>query len=125
MEILLVKADSAYANQMKKRMGQYGHHLDVAESLGEAMSLCSSNEYALVFVDLDQAQKSGNDVIGKLRAHLPDCRIVGMTKENSRSLELSARRQGVIFYMVQPADDKYAETIVQYVSDQLNQQREE
>ncbi len=125
MEILLVKADSDYSEQMKERMKQCGHHLDVAESCSEAINLSSSNEYALVFVDLDQARKNGNDVIGKLRAHRPDCRIVGMTKENSRSLELSARRQGVIFYMVQPADDKYAETIVQYVSDQINQKREE
>ena len=125
MDILLVGADPDYSEQLKTRMMRYGHQLDVACSCGEALKLSLSGDYALVFVDLDQARKTGKDVIGALKAHRPDCRIVGMTKDNSRSLELSARRQGVIFYMVQPAEDKYAETIVQYVSDQLNREMEE
>lgn len=125
MEILLVKADPDYSGQMKKRMKQCGHHLDVAESCSEALRLSLGHEYPLVFVDLDQDRETGENVIRQLKQHRPDCRIVGMTRQNSRSLELSARRQGVIFYMVQPTDDKYTETIVRYVSDQLKQQREE
>lgn len=125
MEILLVKANSDYCEQMKKRMIRCGHHLDVARSCDEALRLTRGNEYALMFVDLDQARQTGSNVIEKLKQHQPDCRIVGMTQENSRALELSARRQGVIFYMVQPADDKYAETIVEYVSGQLKQNKEE
>ena len=125
MDILLVGADPDYSEQLKTRMMRYGHQLDVACSCSEALNLSLSGDYALVFVDLDQARKTGKDVIAALKAQRPDCRIVGMTKDNSRSLELSARRQGVIFYMVQPAEDKYAETIVQYVSDQLNREMEE
>ncbi len=125
MEILLVKANSDYSEQMKKRMTRCGHHLDVARDSEEAVCLTRANNYALMFVDLDQARKAGGDVIEKLKAHQPGCRIVGMTRKNSRSLELSVRRQGVIFYMVQPADDPYAETIVQYVSDKLKQMKEE
>ena len=125
MDILLVGADPDYSEQLKTRMMRHGHQLDVACSCSEALKLSLSGDYALVFVDLDQARKTGKDVIAALKAQRPDCRIVGMTKDNSRSLELSARRQGVIFYMVQPAEDKYAETIVQYVSDQLNREMEE
>jgi len=125
MEILMVKANSDYSEQMKKRMTRCGHHLDVAHDCEEAVRLTRSNNYALMFVDLDQARKTGSDVIEKLKAHQPGCRIIGMTQENSRALELSARRQGVIFYMVQPADDQYTETIVQYVSGQLKQKKEE
>jgi len=35
MEILLVKANSDYSEQMKKRMMRCGHHLDVAREYKE------------------------------------------------------------------------------------------
>jgi len=128
VQILLIKPDPDDAARMRKRIEGCGHPVDVALSAEAALSLAAQKAYEIAFVDLAAALPLENEgsksLFEQLKKLCPEIRMVGLTDRNSRNRELAARRQGVIFYMIQPADDAYIEPIVQYVAGQLQGRKE-
>lgn len=128
MQILLIKPDPDDAARMRKRIEGCAHPVDVALNGEAALSLAAQKAYDMAFVDLAAALPLENEgsksLLEQLKKLCPEIRMVGLTDRNSRDLELAARRQGVIFYMIQPADDAYIEPIVQYVAGQLQGKKE-
>lgn len=108
-----------------------GHHLagldcrvDVAAGRDQALAFCRRHSYLLALVAVDAPDGTGIGLIGLLRQCRPEMPVVGIARNNSRQLELAARREGVIFYLIRPADDRYLETIVRYVADQQTRTKE-
>lgn len=128
VQILLIKPDPDDAARMRQRVADCGHPVDVALSAEAALSMVEQKPYDMAFVDLAAAfppeRGESGGLLEQLKTYRPQIRLVGLTHRNSRELELSARREGVIFYMIQPADDAYIEPIVRYVAGQLQGKKE-
>ncbi|MGM0454053.1 MAG: response regulator [Thermodesulfobacteriota bacterium] len=122
MHILVAENDSANATGMKARIDDMGHRADIVSSSAAAIAAASRNPYELAFVALELDEADECPLIQRLKQLCPRLPVVAMTRGNSRQRERKARDQGVIYYMIQPADAPDTEEIIRFLSEKQKRQ---
>lgn len=127
MRILFIHAEDNQDNAlhwMRPHLAGLDCRVDVAVGRDHALALCQEQTHVLALVEVNVPDGDGIGLIGLLRQSHPEMPVVGIARNSSRELELAARREGVIFYLIRPADDRYLETIVRYLADQQTRTKE-
>lgn len=120
MEILVVMPDHQAAENIRHRISERGHHVMMAGTIKDAKDISSRRQFDLSFIHLCLPDGDGRDLIKHMKACFPKIRIVAMTDSNSRLLELSARKLGIIYYMVEPVEAREAGYIVDHLSKKVS-----
>lgn len=116
MEILVVMPDETAARRIFQRLQERGHTLMMAGTIAGAVDRISRQAVDLSFIHLCLPDGSGLELIARMRKWFPEIPVVAMTDSNSRLLEFSARKLGVIYYMVEPFETEEIETLVHHLS---------
>ena len=120
MEILIVMPDFQAAEDIRQQIIDRGHHVIMAGTIQDAMDISSRQQFDLSFIHLCLPDGDGFGLIKYMKKSFPKIRIVAMTGSNSRLLELSARKLGIIYYMVEPVDAREAGYIVNHLSKKVS-----
>jgi DNA-binding response OmpR family regulator len=118
MKILIVEHEERDIAFLRRPLKRWGHGVEIADSIKHAEKVTNRKGFDLIFLDLHLPDGSGFGLIPKLKRSMGEPSIIAMTDTdtNSRDLELEARRQGVIYYMLKPIDEKAMEAIVRHLS---------
>ena len=120
MEILIVMPDQQMAENLRQRISERGHHVMLAGTVKDAVDIISRNQFELSFIHLCLPDGDGRELIKHVKTCFPEIRIVAMTDSNSRLLELSARKLGIIYYMVEPFEARETDFIVDHLSKKVS-----
>ncbi len=101
---------------IRRRICDCGHHAMLAGTIKDAVDLVSRQQFQLSFIHLCLPDGDGRDLIVHIKARFPEMHIVAVTDSNSRLLELSARKLGIIYYMVEPFAPPEIDVIVDHLS---------
>ena len=116
MEILVVISDQKTAETLRQRICDHGHHAMLAGTIQDAVDIVSRRQFELSFIHLCLPDGDGRDLIKYVKTCFPEMLIVAMTDSNSRQLELSARKLGIIYYMVEPFAPAETDVIIDHLS---------
>ncbi|MDA3894836.1 MAG: response regulator [Desulfobacteraceae bacterium] len=116
MEILVVMPDHKAAENIQQRISEHGHHVMLAGTIKDAKAISSCQQFDLSFIHLCLPDGDGLELIKHMKKCFPEIRIVAMTDSNSRLQELSARKLGIIYYMVEPFEARETGYIADHLS---------
>ena len=123
MDILIIDDDFLAASGVKKKVEKFVRNIETADSAEDALIKVGNNKFDLVLLNISSKVFDGCELIPQLKRICPDIKIVTITDENSRDLELKARKQGVIFYMIKPFKIEVLKDIVDYISSSKEKSR--
>ena len=83
-------------------LGERGHRVEPARSVGEAGALLSSRPFDLVFTDLRLPDGSGIDLLTRIKADAPETEVILMTAHGSLDLTVEAIKRGAFYYLEKP-----------------------
>jgi DNA-binding response OmpR family regulator len=122
MNILVVEGDVSCAQLLGKTIIKWGHPVEKATSGKEALKRFNQKNFDLVLLNVFLPDMEGYELIAQLKELCPKIGIVTMTEHNSRELELKVRRQGILYYMIKPAETKHLKSLLDHVSKKRGQQ---
>ena len=115
MDILIID-DFFAASAVKKDVEKFVRSIEIANSAEDALIKVRHNKFDLLLLNISSKAFDGCKLIQQVKSICPDIKIVTMTDQNSRELELKIRKQGVLFYMITPFNIKVLKDIVDYIS---------
>ncbi len=116
MEILVVMPDYQAAENIQQHISECGHHVMLAGTIKDAKDISSRQQFDLSFIHLCLPDGDGLELIKHMKKCFPEIRIVAMTDSNSRLQELTARKLGIIYYMVEPFEARETGYIADHLS---------
>jgi len=116
MDILLIDDDLFTASAITTNIEKFVRNIEAANSAEDALIKVRNNKFDLVLLNISSKAFDGCKLIQQLKSICSDIKIITITDQNSRDLELKVRKQGVIFYMVKPFNIKVLKDIVDYIS---------
>jgi len=116
MDILLIDDDLFAVGAVKKSIEKLARSIETANSAEDALIKVRNNKFDLVLLNISSKAFDGCKLIQQFKSICPDIKIITVTDQNSRDLELKVRKQGVIFYMITPFNIKVLKDIVDYIS---------
>ena len=120
MEILVVMPNAQDAEKIWQRISERGHHVMLAGTIKDAVDIISRKQFELSFIHLCLPDGDGRELIKHIKKCFPEIHIVAMTDSNSRLLELSTRKLGIIYYMVEPFEARETDFIVDHLSKKVS-----
>ncbi len=102
MNILIIQQISPAAELLAEAITSWGHKTSWSETGEDALRRTRRRNYDLVIMDVFLPDMRGDELIRQIKELRPEAAIVAMTDNNSRELELTVRKEGVIYYMVRP-----------------------
>lgn len=115
VNVLVVKSDVDAAETMKKTIQGLGHKAEISTTGNGALEKVRQTEFDLVLIDIFLPDGKGHHLIPKFKELRPNIGIVTMTHDNTRELELEARNQGIIFYMIEPGETYAVKDVIDHV----------
>jgi len=115
MDILIID-DFFAASTVKKDVEKFVRSIEIANSAEDALIKVRHNKFDLLLLNISSKVFDGCELIQQLKNVCPDIKIITITDQNSRNLELKVRKQGVLFYMIKPFNIKVLKDIVDYIS---------
>jgi DNA-binding NtrC family response regulator len=100
--ILVVDDEASVADALNLVLGERGHKVKSAQSVGEADALLKSYPFDLVFTDLRLPDGSGIDLLTRIKADSPETEIILMTAHGSLELTIEAIKRGAFYYLEKP-----------------------
>jgi DNA-binding NtrC family response regulator len=100
--ILLVEDEASVAEALALVLGERGHKVETAQSVGEADALLKSRPFDLVFTDLRLPDGSGIELLTRIKADSPETEIILMTAHGSLELTIEAIKRGAFYYLEKP-----------------------
>jgi DNA-binding response OmpR family regulator len=102
MRILVVEDERTLAGFIEQSLRADGHAVTVVHDgeAGEAAAL--TGDYALVLLDLMLPGKSGLDVLGAIRARLPDLPVIALTARAAVEQRVEGLDRGANDYVTKP-----------------------
>jgi len=113
--LLLVDDDDVFRKRLARAMTHRGYEVKTAGNGGEALEVATDFEPQFAVVDLRMPDENGLQVVEKLRAILPDLRIVMLTGYGSIATAVEALRLGAADYLTKPADGDQIDRALQNV----------
>ncbi|HLS28186.1 MAG TPA: response regulator [Opitutales bacterium] len=113
--LLLVDDDDVFRKRLARAMTHRGYEVKTAGNGGEALEVATDFEPQFAVFDLRMPDENGLQVVEKLRAILPDLRIVMLTGYGSIATAVEALRLGAADYLTKPADGDQIDRALQNV----------
>ncbi|MCA1615163.1 MAG: sigma-54 dependent transcriptional regulator [Acidobacteria bacterium] len=100
--ILVVDDEASVAEALALVLGERGHKVESARSVGEAEALLGGRPFDLVFTDLRLPDGSGIDLLTRIKADSPETEVILMTAHGSLDLTIEAIKRGAFYYLEKP-----------------------
>tara|TARA_Y100000310_G_scaffold6527_1_gene7334 strand:- start:167 stop:745 length:579 start_codon:yes stop_codon:yes gene_type:complete len=117
--LLILDDDEPLRLRLAKAMEKRGFTVSLAESVGEALKIASSQVHDYALLDLRLEDGSGLEVVTALHDSNPDIKIVMLTGFGNIATAVSAVKAGAIDYLPKPADADVIEKTLLADSDSL------
>ena len=124
IRILVADDESGLVSILTKTLEAEGHAVVGAAGAKEALAVAERESPQLALVDLTMPDGSGLDVLGALRARLPECRVIIMTAYATAETAVQAMRQGALDYLIKPFSLEELTLQVRRVAGELSLERE-
>jgi CheY-like chemotaxis protein len=120
LKILAIGLDTR-KNEDIQRIAETRDHTVKTVKLGnDALEAALSASYEIFLVNLSLPDMEGVQFIRQLKRLRANPRILAFTSLNSRELELEVRKEGVIYYMIEPGERSNLGTIIDHLSKQVD-----
>jgi two-component system, NtrC family, response regulator PilR len=100
--ILVVDDELSVTEALKLILGDLGHHVDSAKTVGEATALLKGTPYDLVFTDLRLPDASGIELLASIKSDTPETEVILMTAHGSLDITIEAIKRGAFYYIEKP-----------------------
>ena len=102
MNILIVEDDFYYQDMLAKMVQGWSHDVTCSENGRSALEKASAMDFDLFLLDVFLPDMTAMDLIPRLRVFRPDARVITLTGQSTRELELKLRELGIAYYMAKP-----------------------
>lgn len=102
--MMILDDDGPFRNRLGRAMEQRGFDVYLCETVQAAKIRVQTNPPAFAVLDMRLEDGNGLDVIEKLHATRPDCRMVMLTGYGNLATAVSAVKRGAVDYLAKPAD---------------------
>ncbi len=103
--ILIVEDTATLSMVYRQALSRVGHSVICAFDLAEARGVLVKDTPDLVLLDLQLPDGDGLDLLGELRASMPQVPVIVITANGSINRAVQAMRAGAFDFMVKPFDD--------------------
>ena len=100
--VLVVDDDRAVRTALDVNLRRAGYHVTLATSGEEALDLLHAQSYDALLTDVRMGGMSGVDLLGHVRVHWPDTRVLLMTGVASVEDAVAAMKGGAADYLIKP-----------------------
>ena len=100
--ILVVDDERSVTEALEIILGDLGHRVESAKSVGEATALLKKSRYDLVFTDLRLPDATGIDLLTHIKNENPDTQVILMTAHGSLDITIEAIKRGAFYYIEKP-----------------------
>jgi two-component system, OmpR family, response regulator len=104
MRILLVEDDELLADALSRALVQSAHAVDIAATGAQADSALTSQQYALVILDIGLPDLSGLDVLRRLRDRRSNVPVLLLTAQDTLADRVRGLDLGADDYLSKPFD---------------------
>jgi two-component system response regulator RegA len=102
--LLIVDDDGPLCSRLARAMERRGFLVATADSVAHGIDAAGVQPPAFAVVDLRLGDGSGLDVVGAIRRHRPNARIIMLTGYGNIATAVAAVKAGAIDYLPKPAD---------------------
>src|SRR5918999_741361 len=106
--ILVVDDEESVAEALSLVLGEGGHRVESAKSVGEAEALLGGRPFDLVFTDLRLPDGSGIDLLARVKEDEPETEVILMTAHGSLDVTIEAIKRGAFYYLEKPFTPDHA-----------------
>lgn len=100
--ILLIDDEEMILDSLRMILSQEGYAVDCARNGGEALDILKTHTYDLVITDIRMPGMSGLEVVERVKASLPDQKVMMITGYGSLETAVKAQHRGVCDYLLKP-----------------------
>lgn len=102
--LLLIDDDEVFCQVLQRALRKRGFEVHTAQDLQQAQEVALRTSPSYAVVDLRIGQESGLVMVARLKALIPDIRILILTGYASIATAVEAIKLGAIHYLTKPAD---------------------
>jgi DNA-binding response OmpR family regulator len=102
MKVLIVEDDLLQADALKQMIRAWGHEAEAVVTGEKAVQAVCEQRRDLILMDVYLPDMTAMELIPMVRAIQPDARIITLTGQSCRELELRLRELGIAYYMAKP-----------------------
>lgn len=113
------KLDNLFVPIAKKR----GYLVDIAQNGKIAIQKIKEKDYDVILLDIDFAQSNGLDLIPELQMVNPDIKIISITANNPKEVEIRARRYKVIYHLIKPFEVSELSSALNHIAVNIQKER--
>lgn len=115
MNISIVEDDVSYRDMLTKMVLGWGHDVTCSENGRAALAKASAMDFDLFLLDVFLPDMTAMEFIPRLRSFRPDARIITLTGQSTRDLELKLRELGIAYYMAKPVPASELKSILDHM----------
>ncbi|HSO17932.1 MAG TPA: response regulator, partial [Desulfosarcina sp.] len=115
MDILIVEDDVFFRETLARMVQGWGHAPTVAETGRAALEKAAGRDFDLFLLDVFLPDTTAMDLIPRIQAFRPQARIVTLTGQSTRELELGLRELGIAYYMAKPVQAPELKSIIDHL----------
>jgi len=124
MKILIIEDEGSLARTLANFLEDLGHQVVRAGTAMEGLSKALADPPQLVLLDLNLPDKTGLEVLPRLKKEDPNCIVVMMTASAEVKHAVEAMRAGAEDYLTKPLDLDELQLLVERVAEKLGLKRE-
>ena len=98
----------------------WGHDVTCSENGRAALEKAFAMDFDLFLLDVFLPDMTAMDLIPRLRAFRPDARVITLTGQSTRDLELKLRELGIAYYMAKPVAASELKSILDHMGRRKN-----
>ena len=115
---LLVESGKTPTEAISNPLLSHGFTVEMVRSDSDLCTRLRGEPTDLVFVDIGMAcfePDKGAEVVRNIKACWPEARFITMTGKNSRELEMSVRREGILCYLLKPVEQNIVDELLTFL----------
>ena len=116
MNVLIVENEAELAKSLKTSIESWNYRAEVSGGARQGIKKLRDNRFDVVLLDLCLPDSPGKDLISRIKREQPGIGVIAMTKISSREIELNARTQGILYYMIKPPQLESLKNILDHLS---------
>ncbi len=116
MDILIVEDDVFFRETLTRMVQGWGHAATAAETGRAALEKAAGRDFDLFLLDVFLPDTTAMELVPRIQAFRPQARIVTLTGQSTRELELKLRELGIAYYMAKPVQAPELKSIIDHLS---------
>jgi DNA-binding NtrC family response regulator len=100
--ILVLSDDAAFLAGVTANSPPKGYRIQETASVEQALTLIKQERVAIVFLDLDKAQKQEMDLVSFIKTSTPPVEIIVLATIHQIEAATIALKNGALFYLIKP-----------------------